>query len=198
MKDGYMSERKLISKFLEMTTFGPRRTEIDAMAADGDWMTNGTSKRASYIRTQIDLPITSHREYWRRRTNSKVDATSQTARSDHPCSPNSKWRKYSYTPQDRFYAHDGDMYISTTFEVVKAEANLTTTIYEADSVTQVKNGTYNLGGACLTSMMMRYRMEVVVGYTLVMAKLLQRLCLKLSSRSGVIIQLTSMMMVMTT
>lgn len=145
-KDGYMSERKQVSKFLEMTTFGPRRAEIDALTADGEWMTDGASKRASYIRSQIDLPITSHREYWRRRTNSKVDATSQTARSDHPCSPNSKWRKYSYTPQDLLNAHDDNMYIVTTFEVVKAEANFTTTIYEADNVNQVKNGTYNFYG----------------------------------------------------
>jgi hypothetical protein len=43
------------------------------------------------------------------------------------------------------------MYIVTAFEVVKAEANLTTTIYEADNENQVKNGTFNLYGSFRSS-----------------------------------------------
>jgi hypothetical protein len=144
-KEGSMPERKQIAKFLEMTTFGPKKSEIDAIAADGLWTLNSAAKRESYIRSQIDLPATSHREYWRKRTNSKWDATAQPARSDHPCSPNSKWRKYSYIPQDRYHTTT-DAYIYTTFETVKAEANFTTTIYEADSAAEVKNQTPGLGG----------------------------------------------------
>ena len=71
------------------------------------------------------------------RANTKWDAASQPARSDHPCSPNSKWRKYSYIQQDRVDTNT-EAYIITTFETVKAEENLTTTIYEADSAAQVK------------------------------------------------------------
>jgi hypothetical protein len=136
-KDGSLSERKQIARFLEMTTFGPRRSEIDAIAADGTWTTGGgAAKRAAYLRNQIDLPKTSHREYYRRRANAKWDATSQPARSDHPCSPNSKWRKYSYIQQDRLNTNT-EAFVVTTFETVKAEENLTTTIYEADNATQV-------------------------------------------------------------
>ena len=95
-KDGSTEDRKRIAKFLEMTTFGPKMSEIDALD-DGDWARSGASSRAQYLRRQMTLPATSHREYWRKRTNSEWDATTQPARSSHPCSPNSKWRKYTYT-----------------------------------------------------------------------------------------------------
>ena len=68
-KDGSMEDRSSIAKFLEMTTFGPKKSEIESLEAD--WSTSGINKRAAYIREQMDLPATSHREYWRRRTNSK-------------------------------------------------------------------------------------------------------------------------------
>ncbi|KAL7537288.1 hypothetical protein ACHAXR_008774, partial [Thalassiosira sp. AJA248-18] len=133
-KDGSMDTRKQIAKFLEMTTFGPTLSEIDGLAST-TW--NGAA-RANYIRNQMDLPATSHREYWRKRTNSKWDATAMPARSDHPCSPNSKWRKYSFTRQDR-YDTITSTYIYTYYEVVPEEANLTYTLHEADSVSDVKS-----------------------------------------------------------
>jgi hypothetical protein len=77
------------------------------------------------------------------RANTKWDATAQPARSDHPCSPNSKWRKYSYIHQDRVNTNS-EAYIITTFETVKAEQNLTTTIYEADDSTQVETSSFGV------------------------------------------------------
>jgi hypothetical protein len=66
-KDGFMSERKQIARFLETTTFGPKRSEIDDIASDGTWTTSSAAKRAAHVRNQIDLPKTSHREYFRKR-----------------------------------------------------------------------------------------------------------------------------------
>ena len=138
-KDGTMDDRKQIATFLEMTTFGLKMSEIDSLN-DGSWSSNGANRRAQYIRQQMDLPATSHREYWRKRTNSKWDATTQPARSSHPCSPNSKWRKYTYTRQDRFDTlAKGKGYIYTTFETVPEEAHLTTTIYEADRASDLSD-----------------------------------------------------------
>ena len=95
-KDGTLTQEAQIAKFLEMTTFGPTKTEINSLNT-ADW---GTDARSNFIRDQMDLPATSHREYYRRRANTKWDATTQTARSDHPCSRNSKWRRYSFIEQD--------------------------------------------------------------------------------------------------
>lgn len=36
-KDGKVDDAKQIARFLEMTTFGPTKAEIEALAADGDW-----------------------------------------------------------------------------------------------------------------------------------------------------------------
>ena len=96
-RDGRAENRPQIARFLETTTFGPRRAEVDLLD-DGSWARDGAGLRARHLRQQMDLPATSHREYWRRRTNAKWDAAVPLARSGHPCSPNSKWRKYTYTP----------------------------------------------------------------------------------------------------
>ena len=96
------------------------------------------------------MPQSSHREYYRKRTNSKWDTTAQTAKSDHPCSTNSRWRKYSYTPQDRHHSIT-ETYIYTTFETVKTEVNYTTSIYEADTSSQVKYGTGSFWSSAPTS-----------------------------------------------
>lgn len=61
-------------------------------------------------------------------------ATAQAARSDHPCSPNSKWRKYTYIKQDRQDTNTAEI-VWTTFETVPEEAHLVTTLYEADRST---------------------------------------------------------------
>jgi len=133
-KDGSMDDRKQIAKFLEITTFGPKMSEINALD-DGSW---GATARAQYVRQQIDLSATSHREYWRKRTNSKWDATAQPARSSHPCDPNSKWRRYSFTRQDRHHTITSE-YIDTTYETVPEEAHLTYTIHEADTPSDVSS-----------------------------------------------------------
>eukprot|EP00581_Thalassiosira_minuscula_P008298 CAMPEP_0183702756 /NCGR_PEP_ID=MMETSP0737-20130205/764_1 /TAXON_ID=385413 /ORGANISM="Thalassiosira miniscula, Strain CCMP1093" /LENGTH=916 /DNA_ID=CAMNT_0025929427 /DNA_START=314 /DNA_END=3061 /DNA_ORIENTATION=- len=135
-KSSTLEDRKQIAMFLEMTTFGPKMSEIDALDADGTWSSDGANVRARYVREQMDRNATSHREYWRKRTNAKWDATAQPARSSHPCSPNSKWTRYTYTRQDRFNTITGD-YIYTSFETVPEEAHLTTTIYETDRSSDV-------------------------------------------------------------
>lgn len=146
-KSGTTENRKQIATFLERTTFGPKMSEIDALD-DGTWSTNGDQLRAQHVRQQMDANITSHREYWRKRTNAKWDATALPARSSHPCSPNSKWRKYSFLRQDQRQTVT-DEYLQITFEDVPEEAGSTYTIYEADvpsdvtsfggSATQFKN-----------------------------------------------------------
>merc|ERR1719183_2917060 len=86
----------------------------------------------------MELPATSHREYWRKRTNSKWDTTVQPARSSHPCSPNSKWRKYTYARLDR-YDTNTEEEIITTFETVPGEADGVYSIHEADAPRDVSS-----------------------------------------------------------
>lgn len=121
-------------------------TEIDELD-DGLW---GEVSMAQYLKNQVGLNATSHREYYRKRANAKVDASQLTARSDNPCEPLSKWRKYTYTKQDRHHAIT-ETYIETTFETVPSEANFTTTIYEADSKDDVDCDECNFLSASTTT-----------------------------------------------
>jgi hypothetical protein len=88
---------------------------------------------AQYLKTQMSQNATSHREYHRKRANTKWDATQQTARSDNPCDRMRKWRKYTYIKQYRHHTID-ESYILTKFEIVPSEINYTSTIYKADSL----------------------------------------------------------------
>lgn len=142
-KDGTLDDhRKDIARFLEMTGFGPKMSEIEALDANGNW---DDAARAQYVREQIDMDMTSHREYYRKRTNTIWDTTVQEARSDHPCSPNSKWRTYAYTMLDRYDTVSGEAK-QLTFETVPAEADLTVTIYEADDAGDVSAHGSGFGG----------------------------------------------------
>ena len=145
-KDGTMTNRNQVAAFLMKTTFGPKREEINALD-NANW---GDAARAQYIRNQMDMNATSHREYYRKRANTKWDATAQPARSDHPCSPNSKWRKYAFINQDRQNTIDNSN-IYTTFEVVPSEASLVSTIYEADVAGQITCKECSFKGALTTS-----------------------------------------------
>ena len=51
-----------------MTTFGPKKDEIVAL----DNLNWGEGARAQYVRDQMDIAGTSHREYFRKRANTKV------------------------------------------------------------------------------------------------------------------------------
>ena len=119
--------RKDIARFLGLTTFGPKMSEIDTLDT-GSW---DDAARALYVREQFDMPKTSHREYFRKRSNTKWDVTTQEARSNHPCSPNSKWRRYSFLPQDQYDTVTGDENM-VTFERVPTETDQSA-IYEADA-----------------------------------------------------------------
>ena len=122
------SIRNDITRFLEMTSFGPKMSEIDALD-NGSW---DETDRALYIRNQMAMAKTSHREYFRARSNAKWEMTTQEARSSHPCSPNSKWRRYAFTMADRYNLVTGANNV-LSFEPVAKEAGLSPTIYEADA-----------------------------------------------------------------
>lgn len=59
------------ARFLEKTSFGQTREGIDNLLSNVGILTD--VQRATFVQNQMsDIPITSHREYWRKRTNPKV------------------------------------------------------------------------------------------------------------------------------
>ena len=82
------------AKMLTQATFGPKREEIDALAAQ---LADGSEQQVfgEWVEEQIAMPASSHRGYFRERLNSRTHATGRLA-----CEPLSRWHRYSLTTLD--------------------------------------------------------------------------------------------------
>ena len=134
--DHSIGQRNEVARFLDQSTFGVTTNELNYHDG-GDWTSNAALYRANYVKNQMDTsvtPMTSHREYWRSRTNPKVTHSSQVGRTDHPCDPNSRWRKYAFNRHDRRNMISG-VYRTIYFYTPESEKNLPDPdIYEAEDL----------------------------------------------------------------
>mmetsp|Transcript_31842 Transcript_31842/g.73213 ORF Transcript_31842/g.73213 Transcript_31842/m.73213 type:complete len:3134 (+) Transcript_31842:2040-11441(+) len=96
------SGRNELARFLESTTFGTTTEELDALEeVDGG---STIDKISDWVSDQMDLsvvPMTSHREFWRKRTNPRLSEPFQMGSKDHPCTAASKWRSYTFDRDDQ-------------------------------------------------------------------------------------------------
>lgn len=68
-----VSARNEAARFLEKTTFGPTTESITALLDGSNNTALSDAQKAGFCQNQMsDLTLTSHREYWRKRTNAKV------------------------------------------------------------------------------------------------------------------------------
>jgi hypothetical protein len=90
-----LSEEATAARFLEQATFGTRQEDITALVATNNNFTE-------WVYNQIyDVPMSSHREFYRRRTNPKFEYPYQVgAIGPTPCEKFSRWRKYALTSRD--------------------------------------------------------------------------------------------------
>ena len=85
------------SRFLEQATFGPTMKSIASFGDDQDL----NSKIENWIQDQVEnQPVTSHREYYRKRANTIVQSTRSTGAPLHACSPGARWQAYSFNQRD--------------------------------------------------------------------------------------------------
>ena len=95
-----ISQEDSVARLLETATFGSTATELAAW--DKGDVTEATV--SEWIQEQIEKPMTSHREYFRRRVNPRLPNPRQIGRSDHPCDGLTRWRKYSFSKKDGKYS----------------------------------------------------------------------------------------------
>eukprot|EP00971_Amphidinium_carterae_P011578 227842-Amphidinium_carterae.1 len=95
-------------------TFGPSRESLRELGEHSDYM--------SWIRTQMQKPVGSHREYYRARSNSRtvlrglVQSEIMTARSR--CSAGAMWNRFAFTADDinlEVVADGTNIYVNGTF-----------------------------------------------------------------------------------
>jgi len=90
------TEQDEIVRFLETTTFGPRKDEINSFSTDY----TGEYKFSQWMMDQMDVDSTSHREYFRKRSNARLYTPVSSGIPDHPCDSFTRWRKFSFVNID--------------------------------------------------------------------------------------------------
>ena len=84
------------ARFFERASFGPTSGLLSVATNEANM--------ASWIQTQFDTtvtPMTSHREYFRKRLNPRSLEVYKYGRSGpHPCDVNSRWRSFAFTRKD--------------------------------------------------------------------------------------------------
>ena len=89
-----LGSRDEAARFLERTTFGPTTSEINAFVADG-------SNHTKWITDQIQLPITSHRQFFRERANNFHGETTWMGTLDFgPCQRGARYRRFVFVAKD--------------------------------------------------------------------------------------------------
>jgi len=79
------------ARMLEQTTFGPTMEQINAMS--------GTTP-ADYIKDQMILPATSHRQFFRKRLNHRFGEPSIMGVVTKPCDVGTRYRRYAFSDKD--------------------------------------------------------------------------------------------------
>jgi len=118
-----LTESDEYARFLESATFGITQIDIDSLLASPKSVPDNIIDWVSSQMNVTETPLSSHREYWRKRTNSRVStsfkfcfissvtnvnfkinfqAPSSTfiGTPDHPCDQYSRWRKVSFVRND--------------------------------------------------------------------------------------------------
>eukprot|EP00536_Pseudo-nitzschia_multiseries_P010764 jgi/Psemu1/204058/e_gw1.338.42.1 len=89
-----LGKRDEAARFLERTTFGATTSEINSFVADG-------SNHARWIQNQMQIPITSHRQFFRERANNFHSETTGMGTLDFgPCQQGARYRSFVFVPKD--------------------------------------------------------------------------------------------------
>jgi hypothetical protein len=91
-----ISQEDEVARLLESATFGT--TAEDLATWDKGAVTTETV--SEWIHDQINKPMTSHREFFRRRVNPRFPNPRSIGRSDHPCDSLTRWRSFAFTSKD--------------------------------------------------------------------------------------------------
>ena len=98
-----------ISRLLTQGTFGPTRATINALQAklSISTITDPAEREASvfreWITTQMNLPPSLHREYWRKRVNPRIfrGLVLPTGANRATCAKGSRWQRYTFNQADK-------------------------------------------------------------------------------------------------
>ena len=89
-----LGPRDRAARFLERTTFGATSSELDAFVASG-------GDPSVWLQKQLDLPISSHRQFFRERANNfHSETTWMGTLSSGPCRSGARYRRFVFVAKD--------------------------------------------------------------------------------------------------
>lgn len=80
-------EKDQVARFLEQTTFGPTVSEIELFPGSF----------AAWVQQQQEIPLSSHRAFYREHLNNRYDAPTPMGIPTHACDKGTRYRKYAIT-----------------------------------------------------------------------------------------------------
>ena len=90
------STKDEIARFLEQATFGPTLDDIEKFDTS-----NLQLSFANWVKAQQTMePLTSHREYYRRRMNARYEFASAVGSVTHPCQQGTRYRRFLFASKD--------------------------------------------------------------------------------------------------
>ena len=97
-----VSSLDIAERFLEKATFGPTRSSLDPWRSMEDAShAELDDSFAEWVDEQINVvPLTSQREYFRKRSATVTPIVHMLGAPPHPCSAETRWRKYAFTTAD--------------------------------------------------------------------------------------------------
>jgi hypothetical protein len=94
-----------IARFLEQVTFGTTRNDLEIMRHITSNYTQNNNGILSWLQVQLSksqTPPTSHRALWRKHTSPRASSPGKEGTTIHPCSSGSRWRRASFTTNDKY------------------------------------------------------------------------------------------------
>ena len=93
----------LVARLLTQATFGPTRASLAAYKSAAHSGGGGAAAAAAaWVQSQLALPPTSLREYYRARANPRITSPTQAGGVIGACEAGSRWHRFAFTPRDRF------------------------------------------------------------------------------------------------
>ena len=93
-----VSEDDEVARLLEQGTFGTTAGAIQAFKTA--YTSYSQTSAEQWVKDQMGLPVTSHREFLRTRTNMRLTNPVWMGRNSHPCDAMSRWRTYAFSRKE--------------------------------------------------------------------------------------------------
>lgn len=81
-----------VARFLEQGTFGPTRDEIDSFP----------ESFAEWIQQQQEVPLSSHRQMFRKHLNHRFETPTIHGISTHACAAGTRYRNFAFSDKDKY------------------------------------------------------------------------------------------------